>query len=709
MSNLNTSRSPRLVLALLIALAALVGITPVALAMPEGSTIEIVFDQFTPVVPKVKGTLRISGRVLNISSRPINNVSVQLRVADLPLVDRSSIAAVSDADLVSDLDRGSRSIDITRTLIAASLAPNQQASFIISIAIAGLGFTDPGTYVIAVEALGAIPSVDEFDERKGTERTFLPWFPTGSGVTPTNITWLWPLADRPARNANGVLLNGETPKAMSPGGRLDSLVQIGANFPGQVSWFADPDLLQAASAMAQGYLVQENGIPEVGDQSAAISNWLTSFRSALDESAAASGVESQLRVLPYADIDATATRRADLGTELIRAVTQAPIISRAAIGTPVAGTTYWAPGGRIDEETAELLASAGVTTVALSARAVTTSSNAPAIASISTPAGTVTALLIDPVLANLLTTPKISGNDVILARQRFLAETALLATSSIGAAYVVAAPLDVRWAPNSQLLSDLLSATTTAPWLSAHSLDELLANGPTFGQNLNYGQIAKNAELPTAYLQQVMKAQARLQQFVAILDDPAAVSVGFTQAITRTLSAAWRSAPLTGKDLLKQVNIELGKQMSQVHALSKGTITFSGDAGRVPITLANDLDQSVTVSMQLVGVPAVRLESPPVTNIVIEAGRKVSVEVEARVIGGDPLPVKIQILTPDGLKYGVPSSITLTSTAYSRAAGWVVGAAFLAILIFVVAGVTRRIWKAQRSQKSTESSDTVSS
>ena len=234
--------------------------------MPEGSAIEVVLDQFTPIVPKVKGKLRISGRVVNISGRSIENVSVQLRVADFALADRSSIAAVSDADLVSDVDSGSSSINITRTLIASSLAPNQQESFIISIEIAGLGFTEPGTYVIAVEALGAIPGLDEFDERKGIERTFLPWFPTGAGVAPTNITWLLPLADRPARNANGVLLNGETPKAMSPGGRLDSLVQIGANFPGQVSWFADPDLLQAASAMAQGYLVQENGSPVVGLQ-----------------------------------------------------------------------------------------------------------------------------------------------------------------------------------------------------------------------------------------------------------------------------------------------------------------------------------------------------------------------------------------------------------------------------------------------------------
>ncbi|MSO27202.1 MAG: hypothetical protein EXQ60_03945 [Candidatus Nanopelagicales bacterium] len=709
MRYLTATKSLRLVSAFLISIAALVGNAPISQALPADSEIEIVLDQFTPVVPKAKGILRISGRVLNISGRPMESVFVQLRVADSPLTDRSALTLVNDADLISDVDDGSSSIDATRTLIAPVLAPNQQEVFTISIALADLGLTDAGTYLIAVEALGAIPGVDEFEDRKGIQRTFLPWFPPGPGVAPTSITWLWPLVDWPARNASGVLLNDETPMSMSPGGRLDSLVRIGADSPGRVSWFADPDLLQAASTMSQGYLVQQHGNSVVGDQSDEVSTWLASVRSALDESAAFSGVESQLRVLPYADIDATAVHRTDLATGLIRAVTQAPIISRASIGAPVAGITYWAPGGRIDDLTAELLVSSGVTSVVLSTRAVNTASNSSATATISTPSGALTALLIDPLLANLLTTPKSSADDVILARQQFLAETALLATSTNGLAHVIAAPLDARWSPDPNLMSDLLTATATAPWLSARSLDELLASPPVLAQGLNYGQIAKKNELPTAYLQQVMKAQARLQQFVAILDDPAAISVGFSQAITRTLSAAWRSQPLTGKDLLKQINTELAKQMDQVHTLSTGTITFSGDAGRVPITLANDLDQSVTVSMQLVGVPAARLESPAVTNIVIEAGHKVSVEVEARVIGGDPLPVNIEILTPEGEKYGVPSSITLTSTAYSRAAGWVVGAAFLAILIFVVFGVTRRIWKAQRSQRAGKPSDTVSS
>ena len=708
MPNLRINLSLRLFLAALLSTAALAGGATPARAIPADSQIEIVLDQFTPVVPKVKGTLRISGRVLNISGRSIENVSVQLRVAESPITLLSTLAEVSAADLISDVDDDSSSIDATRTLITSALAPNQQGFFTISIAFADLGLTTPGTYVIAVEALGSIAGVDEFDERKGIERTFLPWLPTGSGVAPIGVTWLWPLVDWPARNANGVLVNDETPNAMAPGGRLYELVKVGADYPGRVSWFADPELLQAASAMAQGYLVQEDGSPVAGDQSDAVLGWLTSLRSALDAAATVTQTQSQLRVLPYADVDATAVRRADLATDLIRAVTQAPIISRAAIGTPIAETAYWAPGGRIDKQTAELLVSSGVRTVIVSSRAVSTASSAPALASISTPVGALTAVLIDPVLADLLTTPKSGADEVILARQQFLAQTALLATSATGPARVVVAPLNARWAPDPQLLKDLLDATSAAPWLSMQSIDELLTATPAFADRLNYGQLAKQAELPTAYLQQVMKAQGRLQQFVAILDDPAAISVGFSQAMTRTLSSAWRSQPTTGRTLLKQINVELIEQMGQVRALSKGTITFSGDSGQVPITLANDLDQSVTVSMQLVGVPAARLESPPVTDIVIAAGRKVSVEVEARVIGGDPLPVNIQILTPEGDKYGIPSTITLASTAYSRAASWVVGAAFAAILVFVIVGVTRRIWKVQRSQQAGNPSDTVS-
>jgi hypothetical protein len=68
------------------------------------------------------------------------------------------------------------------------------------------------------------------------------------------------------------------------------------------------------------------------------------------------------------------------------------------------------------------------------------------------------------------------------------------------------------------------------------------------------------------------------------------------------------------------------------------------------------------------------------------------------VIGGDPLTVEVQLLTPDMAPYGKPATIDVRSTAYSRAAAYVVAAAFLAIAVFVVVGVTRRISKARAAR-----------
>jgi hypothetical protein len=75
--------------------------------------------------------------------------------------------------------------------------------------------------------------------------------------------------------------------------------------------------------------------------------------------------------------------------------------------------------------------------------------------------------------------------------------------------------------------------------------------------------------------------------------------------------------------------------------------------------------------------------------------------------------VRVQLLTPDGQDYGQPATIELASTAYARAASWVVIVAFVAIAIFVVVGITRRIRRARRghtvptSDKGARPSDTV--
>ena len=678
----------------------------VAAPVPAGAadakpSVTILLDSMTPVVATSDGTLRIEGRVINSSSVTLTNVHVELRRSSAPLTARQDVQTILKDDLTpttgSPDDLG---LAKTHQTLADSLPPGDRRPFTLSIPFAAMGMTSPGTYALGVEVTGRASGVDALDVRKGDYRTFLPWFPNPDSVKPVDIVWLWPLSDWPARTASGVLLNNRTPAEISPGGRLNRIVDIGSRFPESLSWIVDPALLQTVFDMTRGYQVLQGSTLTLGDRQDAARSWLDRVRAAT--------TPGNVRSLPYADIDAAAVVRGGMSNDVVRAVTQGPGIAAAALKTPAPGGLYWAPVGRLDRSTTNVLASAGVTTMILSSRALpptdaTKPSDGFATAALPTSVGTLQAVLSDADLTDLLSRPQRTPSDVIAIRQQFLAETALMATglpADQSSRSVVVAPSSVRWDPTATLLLPLLRATRTAPWLSPLPLGRLL-DAPvssTSRQRGGYGPKAKAAELPSTYIARVRRTTKQLDAFTAIVDDPTGLSEPFSAALVRTESAAWRTSLATGQQLLSQTAGELNQRMSSVRVLSTGTITFSGDTGRVPVTIANDLDRSVTVGLALQGNPSLRLSSSPLANIQIQPGKMASVDIDARVIGGYPLSVDVQLLTPDLTPYGKPATIELVSTAYSRAAAWVVAAAFVAILVFVVFGVTRRIHKARTTR-----------
>lgn len=663
--------------------------------------ITVVIDELTPLIPGPDTEIRIQGRVISNAETPLSDVSIQVRRSAAPLDARRDIARISEAGLdPPEGDPDGTVLYSTRTVVAAELKPGSRKAFTLRFPASALAFQEAGTYVLGLEAIGREAGVDEFDSRKGVLRTFLPWYPEPSDVIPIDLVWLWPLADGPARMADGVLLDNRTPLELSPRGRLSRLVQIGDRYRGRVSWVADPALLQTASQMTDGYQVIQDGTPTVGDREQDARRWLADLLEAT--------TEPGMRALPYADIDASAVTRADMSNDVVRAVTQGPGVATAAVGAPVPGAFYWAPFGRIDRPTANVLASAGVTTLILGADAMPATDEAlptegmPTTA-LPTSVGAIRAVLTDPGLTQTLELPQRSASDVILARQRFLAETAVIADTippDQTSRFVVAAPASVRWDPTASLLAPLLRATGTAPWLATSSLEELLSApvSSTSRQRGGYGPKARAVELSPAYMARVSRAADQLAVFTSIIDDPTGISEPYSAALLRAESAAWRTATTTGEKLLTSIETSLAEQTAQVRVLSEGTLTFSGDTGRVPVTIANDLDRSVTVGLILRGRPPLRLSSKPLTGIRIEAGRMTSVDIDARVVGGDPLTVQVQLLGPDGEDYGQPAAITLVSTAYARAAAYVVAAAFVAIAVFVVFGVTRRIRAAGASR-----------
>ena len=144
-----------------------------------------------------------------------------------------------------------------------------------------------------------------------------------------------------------------------------------------------------------------------------------------------------------------------------------------------------------------------------------------------------------------------------------------------------------------------------------------------------------------------------------------------------------------------------------VTVLSTGRITFSGDSGGVPITVENISSTPLTLTIQLVGYPSSRLDSDPIEGVIVDPGMRTSVEIDARIIGDGPLDASVRVTSPTGKRLALPATVTLASAAYARAAGWVVLVAFLALAVFVVVGVTRRIRKAHAT-RTTPSSGSMS-
>ena len=684
------------------------GLSP-ASADPTGSVIAVVVDRITPIAPQPGDTLRISGKLLNSSDSALTKVSARLRISASPLTQRAQVAKQSELELNPEDEPVDYFLNKTKVPVSDALQPGDEASFEVSIPVNDLPLGRDGVYTLMVEVLGADGAGKM--GRQGGFRTFLPWM--GPDSNPIDLVWLWPLIDFPAQEASNILLNEEVPRSLAPGGRLDSLLTVGADNADKVSWVADPQLLQVAQDMAGGYQVHNGASLSVGDLSTESGQWLSRLTDALlasqDLDSVNSGVSDRLplRVTPYADIDAGAVIGAGMDTNVVRSTTMAGGVASSVLGQAVSGTLYWAPSGRLNRRTGDLLASSGVRTVILRANALPPSEPntiSTGLGVLGTTYGGMNAVLIDPGLSRTLGLNQSSQSNAILMRQRFLAETALMSQlipEDAPSRMIVAGPRDIRWNPSPEALNTLLGATGSVSWLKSASVSDLLTETSTAisRKRGGYGSKSQKAELPSAYLKKVQRVSDQLSALTAVLDNPSGITRAYAEAILRAQSSAWRVDPATGEELVSSIATSLQDQTDKVYALSQGTITLSGESGLVPVTIANDLDRSVTIGVQLRGNPSARLESEPLYEITIEPGKKVSVELEAVVVGGRTLSAGVQLLTPEGQEFGRAAQIELVSTAYARAAGWVIGAAFIAIVLFVVIGITRRVHKAATSSR----------
>ncbi len=649
-----------------------------------------------PAIPQPGDELTVTGTVTNTSDAPVRDVSALLRVSPTPLVNRDEIPEV----LAGAGQRLGEPILGADDVVADELAPGQSQPFQVRADIDDLGLASAGAYVTGVEARG---DSGAGAVRQDLDRTFLPWWPTDTPVEPLLLTTIWPLTGAPLRDAEGVLLTEDSALQMSPAGRLSRLLDAAATDPGTVSLVVDPEVVQSAADLADGYQVRRpDGEVEPGTRRREVAAWLDSLTAAL----AAPGADASGSLYAWPDIDAA--RR---GRILSTALRQRPSIDDATqeiLGAPLPSSVVLAPGGVAQPTTLAAIAAARVRVVVLSDRAaplqVPTYFTPSGNVVLPTADGDLPALLLDSGLAGTLALPMGTPAEQTAVRQALLAQTLVTAVELPETQRLLVTGPDPGWDPPAGAADMVLSALTGVPWVTPTSLADALAREPS---SLPRELVVPTAEqvaqeLPATHVAQVRAQYRGLRQYAGVVTDPAVIPEVTRTAPTRGLGAWFRSHPEARTELAALVDDQVRGLIESVRVVSSGSITVSGASGTIPITIENAGPTEVTVGLELSATPSQLFSADAVEPFTIAPERRRSVEVTAQVAAAGPIPVTIQLLTAEGDPFGEPGQLVVESAAYANAARVLVQVALGALVLAVVVHGVRRARRRRRTDGAPE-------
>ncbi|MCO7222112.1 DUF6049 family protein [Klenkia sp. PcliD-1-E] len=606
------------------------------------------------------------------------------------------------------------------------LEPGDDASFTYTTTAADLALTADGVYPVLVNVNGTRAGLVE---RVGELSTYLTVF--AATTSRTSVAWLWPLTDRPHRDAAGAFTDDDLATEVAADGRLDRALTVLEDLPDggssvPVTLAVDPALVEALTTMSGGYAV--DGVSGTG--AAAARGWLGRLRSL--------AAVHPVVALPYADVDLDALQAAGLPAVITRSLpgtvegtaqqpaddgdplagitptpTSAAPTSEAAAATPTTsageqvltdalGTAprtdlAWPAGGAVRSDTLATLTAGGVDQLVLGAGAYSdadaalgrTGRAAAARVPVDTAGGTLTTLVGDTALGQVVAGADTATGGPRGAEQRYLAELGVLTSQlaavdpAVAQTVLVVPPREVQADPD--WTTPMLADTATEPWLAAASLTDLAA-GPV----ADAGDLVAppdDARLAGPGMAAVAAAVAVRDDVAgAVVGDPGTVLAGYDAATSRATSVAWRDDPdgfaASAADL-QQTLSGLRGEVGLV-APADGAYSLASSDAPLVLTVRNDLPFAVDVTLDLQTRSGVGFQAESVPAQRLEPQSRTVVTVPASVQQSGSFTVVAQLATPAGGPLGTAVQLRVSSTAYGPITlAITIGAAALLGLLFL--------------------------
>ncbi|ODT95222.1 MAG: hypothetical protein ABS81_31920 [Pseudonocardia sp. SCN 72-86] len=521
---------------------------------------------------------------------------------------------------------------------------------------------------------------------------------------------LYPIVDVPHRlpgvpGETTTLTDDDLSRSFAPGGRLDGLVgaltqraPVGSTLRTGLCVAVDPDLLQTAQAMADGYQIRApDGTVTPGTGADAARTWLA-------------GVVAALRggcvvALPFADADLVALTRSGDEDAAVRAVEAGREVAGDILDTPLQNTLLWPADGVIDDETLSALAGPErLGGLVLASDAVSQAGRTGVVSIENGP----DAALADDLLTSAASStdaPTTPGAPVTsspaavstpLSTQDVIGALGFRATSSSGQAPILLAPPHL-WGAEGVGADALLSAISLMADRGLLAPRALTTSGATTRPTALLYPIGAGAqEVPAALVDRTRALVGDIDAVAtAAVADPGAdvtpddVFVPLRRAMLRPVSASWRGRPALAARSADLASARLDELRGTVRVLEPpGPYSLGTSDAPLLMTVSNGLP--VALDVRIVIASTAGLQVAPIPDQRIPPLGRIQVRVSAQVVRAGQFAVDAIVQTPRGDDLGPPTRLQVRSTAYGTVTVWLTVIAGALLVLLVIRRIVRR-------------------
>ncbi len=544
-------------------------------------------------------------------------------------------------------------------------------------------------------------------EQRGVAATYLPSFDGKlPPVQPVQVSWIWPLLERPHRLTDDTVFTDDLLTASVDGGRLsralDVVEGVGRTVP--LTLLIDPELLAELETMASTttpYTVATtDGHSVPGTGQAAASTWLDRLRTVLT-----ADPKVRVELTAYADPDVESLSERGLSWSGTMPAEMAAQVSDALAGRAMDSSLSWPATGAISQQALHALADQGVSTVVLNSAAVAgprlvEGAVAPGLASLH-PGRDVTAALTSPAIENYVRQAVTEGGRGAAVLPELVAELAVRATQDPEVEHAVAITAPRYVDPDVAAAVRTIEETSSSTFARPTSLADLVGGALRPKELSHLGKVPPAATAhPSAAFAAAANAAGSLPTISSLLDqknDAAARDfvTGLSRGVQRAESSAWRRTEevAAGAAVADQLETTVERTRSGVQIVRPSRdFTLASNTSPLPITVDNELPYAVRVRISITTVPVgvqgftyIPFRDPQG----VEAGSKRTLNIPATTERVGRIRIQATLRAPNGDPLGLPVEMRVRSTALG----------IIGVVITVVAGVVLGIallWRAAR-------------